>query len=81
MMATLMTTFNDSQSDDSRADEWTSAVEQQRSMSETEIFCQRFEYRRGSAASSRCVVADPGEPRLDDYASSLAVLPDAVSLG
>jgi hypothetical protein len=48
-------------------------------MSVIAIFRQLFKYltelQRHSAA------ARPGEARLDDYASSLAILPDAVSAG
>ena len=52
-----------------------------RSMSVMAIFRQPFEYLTELQRHSAAVVARPGEARLDDYASSLAILPDAVSFG
>lgn len=50
-------------------------------MSEMAIFQQPFEYLRELQRHFAAVVARPGGVRLDDYALSLAILPDAVSFG
>jgi hypothetical protein len=48
----------------------------QRPMSDNGIFRQPFEHLTELQRHSAAIVARPGEARLDDYASSLAILPE-----
>jgi hypothetical protein len=48
---------------------------------EPRAYVQGLDVRTMSGRHPAAVVARPGEARLDDYASSLAILPDAVSFG